>query len=146
MSFSLSPTCSSRYVVPAAKSVMMWRCASFGLASFTAAGALAHVWRNTPGARYNARAMNWSFWMLAVGLTIMVVDLTAAGLVESQIWVSRAPWIDSVRAAAPYWLTRMFSGFPIIAGFILFWIGLVTGPRNPVESKATQMQPTYEES
>jgi mono/diheme cytochrome c family protein len=116
-----------------------------GFASFTAAGALAHVWSNTPGARYNERAMNWSFWLLAVGLTIMVVDLTAAGLVQSQIWVSRAPWMDSVRAASPYWLTRIVSGFPIIAGFILFWIGLLTGPRNPVESNATQIQPVYEE-
>ena len=119
--------------------------AMIGFASFTAAGALAHIWRNAPGARYNERAMNWSFWLLAVGLTIMVVDLTAAGLVQSQIWVSRAPWIDSVRAAAPYWLTRIFSGLPIIGGFILFWIGLVTGPRNPVPSNATQIQPAYEE-
>jgi cytochrome c oxidase cbb3-type subunit I/II len=104
--------------------------AMIGFASFTAAGALAHIWSKIPGERYNERAMNWSFWLLTVGLTLMVVDLTAAGLVEGQMWISRAPWIDSVRAAYPYWLTRSLSGLPIIAGFITFWFGLVTGPRN----------------
>jgi cbb3-type cytochrome c oxidase subunit I/cbb3-type cytochrome c oxidase subunit II len=104
--------------------------AMIGFASFTAAGALAHIWSRIPGVRYSERAMNWAFWLLAVGLVLMVVDLTSAGLVEGQMWVSRAPWIDSVRAAYPFWLMRIFSGLPIIAGFILFWAGLVTGPRN----------------
>ena len=108
--------------------------AMIGFASFTAAGALAHIWSKIPGARYNERAMNWSFWLLTVGLTLMVVDLTAAGLVEGQMWESRAPWIDSVRAAYPYWFTRILSGLPIIAGFLTFWAGLVTGPRNGTAS------------
>lgn len=104
--------------------------AMIGFASFTAAGALAHVWSNIPNARYNERAMGWSFWLLAIGLGLMVIDLTAGGVVEGQLWVSRAPWIDSVRAAYPYWFTRTLSGLPIIAGFACFWLGLVTGPRN----------------
>ena len=104
--------------------------AMIGFASFTAAGGLAHVWSSLPGARYNARAMNWAYWLLAIGISLMVIDLTAAGLVEGQLWVSRAPWIDSVRAMHPYWLTRVVSGIPIIAGFLLFWIGLLTGPKH----------------
>lgn len=103
--------------------------AMIGFASFIAMGALAHIWSQIPGARYNERAMSWSFWLLATGLGIMVIDLTAAGLVEGELWVSHAPWIDSVRAAYPYWLTRTLSGLPIIASFILFWIGLITGPK-----------------
>jgi cbb3-type cytochrome oxidase subunit 1 len=100
--------------------------AMIGFASFTAAGG--YVWSSLPGARYNARAMNWAYWLLAIGISLMVIDLTAAGLVEGQLWVSRAPWIDSARAMHPYWLTRAVSGIPIIAGFLLFWIGLLTGP------------------
>ena len=115
--------------------------AMIGFGSFIAAGALAHVWKNIPGARYNERAMNWSFWLLAIGLAIMVADLTAVGLVEAQMWVSRAPWIDSVRAASPYWLTRVFSGLPIIAGFILFWVGLITGPRNELKAARPAPEP-----
>ena len=108
--------------------------AMIGFASFTTAGALAHVWSSLPGARYNARAIGWAYWLLAIGLSLMVIDLIAAGLVDGQLWVSRAPWIDSVRAMYPYWLTRTISGIPIIAGLLLFWIGLLTGPRSPTPS------------
>jgi cytochrome c oxidase cbb3-type subunit I/II len=108
--------------------------AMIGFASFTAAGGLAHVWSSLPGARYSARAMNWAYWLLALGLSLMVIDLTAAGLVEGQLWVSPAPWIDSVRAMYPYWLTRTISGLPILAGFLMFWIGLLTGPKHAMPS------------
>jgi cbb3-type cytochrome oxidase cytochrome c subunit/cytochrome c553 len=103
--------------------------AMIGFASFLALGGIAHVWQRIPGTRYNERTMNWSFWLLAAGLTLMVADLTIAGLVEAQVWASSAPWIDSVRAVASYWLVRTFSGLPILAGFILFWTSLVSGPR-----------------
>jgi cbb3-type cytochrome oxidase cytochrome c subunit/cytochrome c553 len=103
--------------------------AMIGFASFLVLGGIAHVWQRIPGTRYNERTMNWSFWLLAVGLTLMVGDLTIAGLVEAQIWASSAPWIESVRAVASYWLVRTFSGLPILAGFILFWTSLISGPR-----------------
>src|ERR1700680_1210659 len=103
--------------------------AMIGFASFIALGGIAHVWQRIPGTRYNERTMNWSFWLLAAGLTLMITDLTIAGLVEAQVWQSSAPWIDSVRAIGSYWLVRTFSGLPILAGFILFWTSLVTGPK-----------------
>lgn len=102
-----------------------------GFASFVALGGIAHMWQRIPGTRYNERMMNWSFWFLAVGLTLMVADLTIAGLVEAQVWQSSAPWIDSVRAVESYWLVRTLSGLPILAGFLLFWMSLITGPKLP---------------
>src|SRR5437899_11310883 len=103
--------------------------AMIGFASFIALGGIAHLWQRIPGTRYNERMMNWSFWLLAMGLTLMVTDLTIAGLVEAQVWQSSAPWIDSVRAVGSYWLVRTLSCFPILAGFVHFWISLVTGPK-----------------
>jgi cbb3-type cytochrome c oxidase subunit I len=103
--------------------------AMIGFASFIALGGIAHLWQRIPGTRYNERMMNWSFWLLAVGLTLMVTDLTIAGLVEAQVWQSSASWIDSVRAVGSYWLLRTLSGLPILAGFIVFWTSLITGPR-----------------
>src|SRR5882724_8204502 len=102
--------------------------AMIGFASFIALGGIAHLWQRIPGTRYNERAMNWSFWLLAAGLTLMVSDLTIAGLVEAQLWGSSAPWMESVRAVASYWLVRTLSGLPILAGFVLFWTSLVSGP------------------
>jgi cbb3-type cytochrome oxidase subunit 1 len=71
----------------------------------------------------------WSYWLLVAGVTMMVVDLTMAGLVEAQTWQSGAPWIESVRAARFYWVIRAHSAVPIAGGFIALLIGITTGPR-----------------
>ncbi len=103
--------------------------AMLGFASFAAAGGLAHAWQRIPWARYNARALDWAYWLLFAGVVMMVTDLTAAGLVEARLWQSAAPWLDSVRAARPFWLVRSLSAVPLGAGFIAFLLGLTTGAR-----------------
>jgi len=118
--------------------------AMIGFGSFIALGGIAHFWQRIPGTRYNERTMNWSFWLLAAGITLMVADLTMAGLVEAQVWESSAPWIDSVRSVSSYWLVRTFSGLPILAGFVLFWTSLVTGPRASAESATAALREASE--
>jgi cbb3-type cytochrome oxidase subunit 1 len=103
--------------------------AMLGFATFAAVGGLVHAWQRIPWARYNARAITWSYWLLLTGVVMMVASLTAAGLVEAQIWQSDAPWLDSVRAARPFWLHRSLAAIPITAGFIALFAGLMTGPR-----------------
>ena len=102
--------------------------AMIGFASFTALGGLLHAWRLTSGCRYNRRAANWSFWLLALGLAGMVLDLTAAGLVQGQLWQADLPWMESVRASAPFWWVRSVSGFVLLAGFLAVVAALTTGP------------------
>ncbi|HEV2200653.1 MAG TPA: cbb3-type cytochrome c oxidase subunit I [Bryobacteraceae bacterium] len=103
--------------------------AMLGFATFAAAGGIAHAWQRIPWARYNATAMTWSYWLLFTGVAIMVIDLSIAGIVEARLWQSSAPWLDSVRAARPYWLIRTHSAFPIAGGFIAFLLGLTTGKK-----------------
>jgi cbb3-type cytochrome oxidase subunit 1 len=103
--------------------------AMLGFATFAAAGGLVHAWQRIPWARYNARAMAWSYWLLLAGVVMMVVSLTAGGIVEAQLWQSDAPWLESVRAARPFWMQRSFAAIPITAGFIALLAGLMTGPR-----------------
>jgi cbb3-type cytochrome oxidase subunit 1 len=103
--------------------------AMMGFASFAAAGGLVHAWQRIPWARYNARAIEWSFWLLVGGLVLMVSDLTIAGLIQGQLWTSGAPWIESVKATRPYWIVRTLAGIPLSAGFIALLMGLTTGPR-----------------
>ena len=103
--------------------------AMLGFATFSAAGGLVHAWQRIPWARYNARAIEWSYWLLVVGLVLMVSDLTIAGLIQGQLWTSGAPWIESVKATRPYWIVRSLSAIPIAAGFISLLTGLTTGPR-----------------
>jgi len=103
--------------------------AMLGFATFAAAGGLVHAWQRIPWARYNARAINWAYWLLLAGVIVMVAVLTVGGIVEARLWQSEAPWLDSVRAARPFWLHRALSAVPIAAGFIALLLGLTTGPR-----------------
>jgi cbb3-type cytochrome oxidase subunit 1 len=73
--------------------------------------------------------VTWSYWLLLAGVVMMVASLTAGGIVEARLWQSDAPWLDSVRAARPYWLARSLAAIPITAGFIALLAGLMTGPR-----------------
>ena len=102
--------------------------AMIGFGSFLALGGLLHAWRMTPGFRYNGVAAGWAFWLLFVGLAVMFLDLTAAGLVQGQLWHGDLPWMDSVRASAPYWWVRSASGFLILAAFLAVVATLTTGP------------------
>ena len=102
--------------------------AMIGFASFAAIGGMLHVWQRTPGVRYSARAANWSFWLLSAGLLLMVLDLTAAGLVQGHLWQSEAPWMDSVRASRIYWIMRSVAAVPLLLGFVALGLSMLTGP------------------
>ena len=102
--------------------------AMIGFGSFMALGGLLHAWRLTSGCRYSPRLANWSFWLLTLGLAAMFLDLTAAGLVQGQLWQGDLPWMDSVRASVPFWWVRTVSGFVLLAGFVAVVAALTTGP------------------
>ena len=103
--------------------------AMLGFATFAAAGGLVHVWQRIPWARYNARAIDRAYWLLLVGVVIMVTDLTIAGLVQWQLWQAGAPWLEAVQASRPYWIVRSLSAVPLTGGFVSLLVGLTTGPR-----------------
>jgi cytochrome c oxidase cbb3-type subunit I/II len=103
--------------------------AMLGFATFAALGGVVHAWQRLPQAHYNERVVGWGYWLLVVGISVMVVDLTIAGIVEARLWLDGAPWLESVRAATPYWFVRSAAAVPIAAGFLAVLVGLTTGPR-----------------
>lgn len=103
--------------------------AMLGFASFAGIGGLIHAWQRIPWARYNAAALDWAFGLLVVGMLAMFVDLTIAGLLQADLWLDGAPWLDSVRDSRPYWIVRTLSGLLLAAGFVAVLVGLTTGPR-----------------
>jgi cbb3-type cytochrome c oxidase subunit I len=106
--------------------------AMIGFASFAAIGGMLHAWQRLPGLRYNPRAANWAFWLLAVGVLLMASDLTIAGMVQGQLWQSDSAWLDSVRASQPYWLSRTFVGVVVFLGFVALILSMTTGTRGEV--------------
>ncbi len=126
--------------------------AMLGFASFAAIGGMIHAWQRISWARYNAAALEWSFWLLVVGIGIMFIDLTIAGIIQANLWLSGAPWLESVQASKPYWIIRTISAIPVTAGFIALFIGLVTGPQgagskaltlNSKQEKASWVRPSF---
>lgn len=103
--------------------------AMLGFATFAAIGGIVHAWQRIPWARYNARAIEWSYWLLVVGISIMFIDLTIAGVIQGQLWQSGAPWLESVQASRPYWIIRTLAAIPIAAGFVALLVGLTSGSR-----------------
>jgi len=120
--------------------------AMLGFATFAAIGGIIHAWQRIPWARYNAAALNWAFWLLVVGIGIMFIDLTIAGIIQANLWL----WLESVQASKPYWVIRSLSAIPITGGFVALFLGLITGPRgagaeaitlNSKQQKASDVHP-----
>jgi cbb3-type cytochrome oxidase subunit 1/cbb3-type cytochrome oxidase cytochrome c subunit len=110
--------------------------AMIGFASFAAMGGLAHIWQRLPHVRSSRRLLAWSYWLLAVGLAGMVLDLTGAGLVEASLWQQHLPWIESVRASQPYWIVRTADGCLLLAGFVAFGASFFVGKRHDAAETA----------
>ena len=104
--------------------------AMIGFASFAAMGGISHVWQRLPGVRQSRRVLAWSYWLMVIGLALMVIDLTSGGLVQASLWRQHLPWIESVRASATYWGIRTASGVILLAGFVAFGASFVTGERH----------------
>lgn len=103
--------------------------AMLGFATFAGIGGIIHAWQRIPGARYNPVALEWAWWLLTIGIWLMVIDLSLAGLVQGQAWMAGAPWLESLRESRPYWVFRSLTAIPITAGFIALFMGLTTGTR-----------------
>ncbi|GJM11825.1 MAG: hypothetical protein DHS20C12_02280 [Pseudohongiella sp.] len=99
--------------------------AMLGFATFSGIAGIVHAWQRLPGFSLNKKVLDWAYYLLTFGITLMVLDLTLAGLVQGEIWQDSTPWIESVRASIPYWIVRSLSAIPITIGFGLLFYALV---------------------
>jgi len=100
--------------------------AMLGFATFAGIAGIIHAWQRLPGFSLDAKILDWSYYLLVFGIWLMVLDLTLAGFVQGALWQDAAPWIDSVRASAPYWAVRSLSAIPVTLGFGLLFYGLLS--------------------
>jgi cytochrome c oxidase cbb3-type subunit 1 len=82
---------------------------------------LPRIWRQQI---YSESLARWHFWLSALGISLMQIDLLAAGVVQGMMWRSLAPFIDSVVASVPFWWVRTFSGIMILVGETCFVINM----------------------
>ncbi len=125
----------------------------FGVFGLWIKGFITHLWpRLTRRSWYSVRWLDWHFWLVALGMGIMFVDLTIGGLVQGFSWASLSPWEDSVVWSIPFWGVRTISGFMIIAGTAMWVLNLWLTARKPIadldetlpESAQDMFEPTTE--
>ncbi len=111
----------------------------FGVFGFWIIGSFEYLWpRLTKRQWYSEQGRRWTFWLCAVGLFVMFTDLLVAGLVQGYLWLSLAPWEDSLVSSMPFWHLRTAAGTAIVAGvMVLGWNMWMTARAGaPLESEA----------
>jgi cytochrome c oxidase cbb3-type subunit 1 len=104
----------------------------FGVFGFWIMGMFVELWPRALGRPWSSpRLLTAHYWLTFVGLVLMVVDLTAAGLVQGFSWAGLAHWGESVVASMPFWWARTVSGVLIVAGQVPFFYALWLTARQP---------------
>ncbi len=66
----------------------------------------------------------WHYWLSAVGLFVMALDLTLAGLFQGWSWAALQPWDASIEVSQPFWIVRIWAGISMFSGQIVFCVNL----------------------
>jgi cytochrome c oxidase cbb3-type subunit 1 len=104
----------------------------FGVFGFWIMGLIIELWPRAVGRPWaTPQLLTLHYWFTLIGLTLMVIDLTAAGLVQGFSWAALSHWGESVVASMPFWWVRSVAGLLIIAGQGLFFYALWATARQP---------------
>ncbi len=104
----------------------------FGVFSFWIIGMTIHLWPKLVGREWWSHKLNtWHFWLSAMGLWVMFLDLTMAGLVQGFMWKALAGWGETLQTMYPFWLVRTLSGVAIVVGHFLLVINMIVTARQP---------------
>jgi len=107
----------------------------FGVFSLWLYGIMTYLFPRLLGVEWYSRKLcEWHYWLSTVSLTIMVGDLTLAGLFQGYFWASLQPWDASIDASFPFWALRVFAGLGMFAGQLVFLYNL----RKTLQSAKTQ--------
>jgi cytochrome c oxidase cbb3-type subunit 1 len=105
----------------------------FGVFGFWIMGFFVELWPRAVGRPWvTPQLLTLHFWFTLIGLALMVVDLTAAGLVQGFSWGSLSHFGESVVASMPFWWVRTFAGLLIVTGQGLFFYSLWATAREPM--------------
>jgi cytochrome c oxidase cbb3-type subunit 1 len=87
---------------------------------------------------YSQRLCEWHFWLSAVGVFIMFLDLVLAGMFQGYYWASLQPWQASVDGAQGFWQVRAMAGLMMFAGVLCMIYNLLMTLRGvPAQPEAS---------
>ncbi|MCA9619904.1 MAG: cbb3-type cytochrome c oxidase subunit I [Myxococcales bacterium] len=92
----------------------------FGVFGFWCIGMTVYLWPKLVNRPWYSNALNsWNFWLTTIGVFLMFLDLTAAGVVQGYMWLNLSTWSRMLEASAPFWHVRSIAGLAIITGQLL---------------------------
>ncbi len=110
----------------------------FGVFGFWIMGFFIELWPRAVGRPWaNPSLLTAHYWFTFIGLIVMVIDLTAAGLVQGFSWMSLSHWGESVVASMPFWWARTVAGVLIVIGQSIFLYALWITARAPAPVRLT---------
>ncbi len=113
----------------------------FGVFSFWIYGMTDHLWPKLTGRQWwSTKLAAWQFWLIVIGLEVMFLDLTAAGLVQGFMMRALSPWGEILRALHPFWILRTVAGMAIMAGQICLLVNMWATARS---SKISHVDTDY---
>ncbi len=93
----------------------------FGVFSMWLFGFMTYLFPRLIGRDWYSRSLcEWHFWLSAVGVFVMFLDLGFAGVFQGYYWASLQPWDVSTIGSQPFWITRVFAGLAMFGGFLCF--------------------------
>ncbi len=117
--------------------------ALFGTFSFFVFAASYYIIPRVTGRKmYSKPLAVWHFWLVALGIIIMVLDLVIAGLVQAAGWHAGIPVDQWVVELVPYWWIRSFSGVMIVFGSALYMFNVYKTVFHPEQCEALPHSPT----
>ncbi len=105
----------------------------FGTFTFWMFGTIDWLWPRVTGREWHSDKLRfWHFWLSTIGIAVMFVDLTAAGLIAGFMQRQLNDWMDIVDASVPFWWVRTFSGGLMFAGFLCLFHNMIQTARGGV--------------
>jgi cbb3-type cytochrome oxidase subunit 1 len=106
----------------------------FGVFSMWLLGVMIYLFPRLLKTEWYSRSLSeWHYWLSAVGLGIMALDLTMGGLFQGWSWMGLQPWEHSIEVSQPFWATRVVAALAVTGGQLCFvWNLAQTWRRSPL--------------
>lgn len=86
---------------------------------------------------YSKRLMEWHYWLTTVGMTLFMVALWIAGVIQGAGWLSNTtPFLETVTAMRPFFAIRLLGGLMAGAGVLCFVFNVWQTTRQPAPEPA----------
>jgi cbb3-type cytochrome c oxidase subunit I len=106
--------------------------AVLGFSGFIGIGAMYAILPDVTGKPlYSRRLADFQYWAMLVGLTLMFLVLTGAGLVQGEGWLNGEAFYRVVPRMKVYMILRAVSGIAIISGMIVMALNVYLTLRQP---------------